>query len=143
MGTRKAPTGAKHAACRHHEAYATAPAGWLCFSDAPSEDDVLGRMIWADEIETARAGHRAAWAAFQAEAVPTGVSGRDLRRGEPGIFVPVASAPRPMTAEERAESERASAATGAQWRAAMIRDPKTYGMTRQEAARLAAYGEAA
>ena len=65
MGTtRKAPSGPKHARCVHHEAYATAPAGWLCFADAsaPTDDAILERMVWADEIEAIRAEHRRQWA---------------------------------------------------------------------------------
>ena len=121
-----------------------APAGWLCFGDtlAPTDDDILARMLWADEIEAARTTHRAAWAAFQAETVPTGISGHAPRPYDAGVFVPTETALRPMTADELAESERASVATGAQWRAAIIRDPKAYGMTRKDADRLAAYGEA-
>lgn len=65
MGTtRKAPSGPKHARCVHHEAYATAPAGWLCFADAsaPTDDAILERMVWADDIEAIRAEHRRQWA---------------------------------------------------------------------------------
>lgn len=144
MGTtRKAPSGVKHDACRHHEPYASAPADWLCFSDAsaPTDETILERMVWADDLEASRAAHRAAWAERLALA-PTGETGHAPRPYDPGIFVPTDSALRPMTAEELAESERAEAATAAAWRAAMIRNPKTYGMTRQQADRLAAYGEA-
>jgi len=66
MGTtRKAPSGPKHGACRHHEPYASAPAGWLCFAQAsaPTDDELLDRMLWADDIEAARTAYRAAWAA--------------------------------------------------------------------------------
>jgi len=76
MGTtRKAPTGARHARCVHHEAYATAPKGWLCFSDetAPTDDAILDRMLWADELTAVADAHRAAWAAFQAANPPDGM----------------------------------------------------------------------
>lgn len=70
MATRKAPTGAKHARCVHHEAYPSAPAGWLCFSDetAPTDETIIERMEWADELEAARVAHRAAWLALSATA---------------------------------------------------------------------------
>lgn len=146
MGTRKAPNGTKHLRCVHHEAYATAPAGWLCFSDetAPTDDAIIGRMLWADELETARAEHRRQWAERLASVTPTGRSGDVGRAYGPGIYVPTESALRPMTDADRHESERVSAATGAEWRRAMYRKPEVYGMSRTQAARLAqAYGEAA
>lgn len=64
MAGRKAPSGAKHARCVHHEAYAAHPLGWLCFATetVPTDDDILARMLWVDEIEAIRAEHRRQWA---------------------------------------------------------------------------------
>lgn len=91
MGTRKAPTGPRHAFCNVHEAYAGAPGGWMCFMDKrTTEDDVLARMIFVDEIAVVAAAHHAAELERLALA-PTGVGIGTVGKADTAVWAKAAT----------------------------------------------------
>lgn len=95
------PTGPKHAKCQHHEPSAL---GLLCFmDDRPTDETIIERLYWADDLAAILAAHQAAWTA---RAEPDGMMVRQqayCRHDEPqvGPYTVHANEPAVRFADER------------------------------------------